>query len=121
MSPRIKDRELIRLIVTPCGCRLNSSRMILEYLEGIRDNIMAYQRLFVEKKVFHGEISDGNITLAFVGGRYRGLLIDFDHAVKVEDTSDKHENLYLTGTLKFMAFERLEYAAKTGKSIKVMI
>ncbi|CAD6502907.1 BgTH12-02581 [Blumeria graminis f. sp. triticale] len=115
--PRIKDRELTRLIVTPRGFRLNSSRTILEFVEGIRDAIMAHQRLFVEKKVLHGDISDGNIILAFVGGRFRGLLIDFDHAVKVEDTSDKHENSYLTGTLKYMALERLEYAAKTENSI----
>ncbi|CAD6503704.1 BgTH12-03362 [Blumeria graminis f. sp. triticale] len=115
--PRIKDRELTRLIVTPCGRRLNTSRTILEFLKGIRDAIMAHQRLFVERKVLHGDISDGNIILAFVDGMVRGILIDFDHAVKVEDTSDKHENLYLTGTLKFMALERLEYAAETGKSI----
>ncbi|VDB88716.1 Bgt-50277 [Blumeria graminis f. sp. tritici] len=115
--PRIKDRELTRHIVTPRGFRLNSSRTILEFLRGIRDAIMAHQRLFVEKKVLHGDISDGNIILPFVGGRFRGLLIDFDHAVKVEDTSDKHENLYLTCTLKFMALERLEHAAETEKSI----
>ncbi|CAD6502894.1 BgTH12-02568 [Blumeria graminis f. sp. triticale] len=34
--PRIKDRELTRLIVTPRGRRLNSSRTILEFVEGIK-------------------------------------------------------------------------------------
>ncbi|SZF00954.1 unnamed protein product [Blumeria hordei] len=115
--PRIRDRELTRIIVTPSGRRLSTSRTILEFVEGIRDAIMAHQRLFVERKVLHGDISDGNIILASVGGRLQGLLIDFDHAVKVKDTSDEHENLYLTGTLKFMALERLEYAAKYGKFI----
>ncbi|SZF04411.1 unnamed protein product [Blumeria hordei] len=68
MPPRIKDRELTRLIVTPRGRRLNTSRTIMEFVEDIRDAIIAHQRLFVEKEVLHGDISDGNIILVSING-----------------------------------------------------
>ncbi|CAD6503681.1 BgTH12-03340 [Blumeria graminis f. sp. triticale] len=116
-TPQLRDRELRRIVITPRGRNLYSSKTIMEFLVGIRDAIVAHRRLYVEKKILHGDISDGNIILATVDGKTQGMLIDLDHAEMVEPPPGKDDNFFLTGTMKFMALERLQYAAKRGETI----
>ncbi|CAD6503675.1 BgTH12-03334 [Blumeria graminis f. sp. triticale] len=116
-TPQLRDRELRRIVITPRGRSLYSSKTIMEFLVGIRDAIVAHRRLYVEKNILHGDISDGNIILATVGGKTQGMLIDLDHAEMVEPPPGKDDNFFLTGTMKFMALERLQYAAKRGETI----
>ncbi|CAD6503685.1 BgTH12-03344 [Blumeria graminis f. sp. triticale] len=116
-TPQLRDRELRRIVISPRGRSLYSSKTIMEFLVGIRDAILAHRRLYVEKKILHGDISDGNIILATVGGKTQGMLIDLDHAEMVEPPPGKDDNLFLTGTMKFMALERLQYAANRDETI----
>ncbi|CAD6503667.1 BgTH12-03326 [Blumeria graminis f. sp. triticale] len=116
-TPQLRDRELRRIVISPRGRSLRSSKTIMEFLVGIRDAIVAHRRLYVEKNILHGDISDGNIILATVGGKTQGMLIDLDHAEMVKPPPGKDDNLFLTGTMKFMALERLQYAANRGETI----
>ncbi|VDB90536.1 Bgt-51634 [Blumeria graminis f. sp. tritici] len=116
-TPQLRDRELLRIVITPRGHSLRSSKTIMEFLVGIRDAIVAHRRLYVEKKILHGDISDGNIILANVGGKTQGMLIDLDHAEIVEPPPGKDDNFFLTGTMKFMALERLHHASNRRESI----
>ncbi|CAD6503727.1 BgTH12-03385 [Blumeria graminis f. sp. triticale] len=116
-TPQLRDRELRRIVITPRGRSLYFSKTIMEFLVGIRDAILAHRRLYVEKKILHGDISDGNIILATVDGKTQGMLIDFDHAEMVEPPPGKDDNLFLTGTMKFMALERLQSAANRDETI----
>ncbi|CAD6501097.1 BgTH12-01352 [Blumeria graminis f. sp. triticale] len=116
-TPQLRDRELRRIVISPRGHSLRSSKTIMEFLVGIRDAIVAHRRLYVEKKILHGDISDGNIILATVGGKTQGMLIDLDHAEMVDPPPGKDDNLFLTGTIKFMALERLHRASNCGETI----
>ncbi|CAD6501100.1 BgTH12-01354, partial [Blumeria graminis f. sp. triticale] len=116
-TPQLRDRELRRIVISPRGRSLYSSNTIMEFLVGIRDAIVAHRRLYVEKKILHGDISDGNIILATVGGKTQGMLIDLDHAEMVDPPPGKDDNLFLTGTMQFMALERLQSAANRGETI----
>ncbi|VCU40438.1 Bgt-51723 [Blumeria graminis f. sp. tritici] len=46
------------------------------------------------------------------------MLIDLDHSVRMKGNLALEERQSLTGTIKFMALERLEHARDTGKSIR---
>ncbi|CAD6503714.1 BgTH12-03372 [Blumeria graminis f. sp. triticale] len=116
LIPSLRDRELTRIVMLPRGRSLRSCQTVMEFLVGIRDAILGHQRLFV-KNILHGDISDSNIILVSAGGVSKGVLIDLDHAVKVGEATEKNDNLKLTGTMKFMALQRLYYAAKFRKSI----
>ncbi|VDB89948.1 Bgt-51395 [Blumeria graminis f. sp. tritici] len=116
-TPQLRDRELRRIVITPRGRSLYSSKTIMEFLVGIRDAIVAHHRLYVEKNILHGDISEGNIILATVDGKTQGMLIDLDHAEMVEPPPGKDDNLFLTGTMKFMALERLQSAANRDETI----
>ncbi|SZF00766.1 unnamed protein product [Blumeria hordei] len=117
-TPQLRDRELRRIVITPRGHSLRSCKTIMQFLVVIRDAIVAHRRLYVEKKILHGDISDGNIILAKVGGKIQGMLIDLDHAEMVGPPHDANDNFSLTGTMKFMALERLQHASKSKLTIK---
>ncbi|CCU81596.1 serine/threonine protein kinase domain protein [Blumeria hordei DH14] len=103
-NPQLRDRELSRIVITPHGHSLRSSKTIMEFLVVIRDAIVAHRRLYVEKKILHGDISDG-------------MLIDLDHAEMAGAPQHANDNFSLTGTMKFMVLERLQYASKSKPTI----
>ncbi|SZF02823.1 unnamed protein product [Blumeria hordei] len=116
-TPQLRDRELRRIVITPRGHSLRSCKTIMQFLVVIRDAIVAHRRLYFEKKILHGDISDGNIILANVGGKIQGMLIDLDHAEMVGPPHDANDNSSLTGTMKFMALERLQHASNSKPTI----
>ncbi|CAD6499688.1 BgTH12-03796 [Blumeria graminis f. sp. triticale] len=120
LQPFQRDRHLTRVVVTPRGRPLHCSRTILEFLIVIRDSIVAHRRLYFEKDILHCDISEGNIVLVRPNGdnSIQGMLIDLDHAVSLNDDRKKDDNSLLTGTMKFMALERLSYAATYGSTIQ---
>ncbi|CAD6501193.1 BgTH12-01447 [Blumeria graminis f. sp. triticale] len=109
-----RNRFLFRIVMTPCGRKINSSGSILAFVVGIRDAIKAHQAL-VDKNILHGDISDGNIILIdpTLDKDCHGLLIDFDCSVRLKDNVAEDDERFLTGTLKFMALERLFSDGKT--------
>ncbi|SZF01076.1 unnamed protein product [Blumeria hordei] len=109
-----RNRFLFRIAMTPCGRKIDTDGSILDFVVGIRDAIKAHQGL-VDISILHGDISEGNIILKdpTTDDDSRGMLIDFDCSVKLKGNVAEDEELFLTGTVKFMAIERLEYALKS--------
>ncbi|VCU40278.1 Bgt-50351 [Blumeria graminis f. sp. tritici] len=105
--------------MTPCGRKIDTCGSILDFVAGIRDAIKAHQRL-VDISILHGDISEGNIILKgpTTDDNSHSMLIDFDCSVKLKGNVAEDEERFLTGTVKFMAMERLEYAANSKTSIR---
>ncbi|CAD6500094.1 BgTH12-04197 [Blumeria graminis f. sp. triticale] len=116
--PSLRNRRLIRIAMTPSGRTIYSSGSILDFVAGIRDAIKGHEGL-VGKEILHGDISEGNIILLkpSPANDLHGMLIDLDHSVRMKGNLALEERQSLTGTIKFMALERLEHARDTGKSI----
>ncbi|SZF00829.1 unnamed protein product [Blumeria hordei] len=113
-----RHRFLFRIAMTQCGKKIDTSGSILDFVTGIRDAIKAHQEL-ADISILHGDILEGNIILKdpTTDDEPYGMLVDFDCAVKLKGNVAEDEELLLTGTMKFMALERLEFAAKL-KSIQ---
>ncbi|CAD6500142.1 BgTH12-04245 [Blumeria graminis f. sp. triticale] len=113
-----RNRRLIRIAMIPRGRSIYSGGSILEFVAGIRDAIKGHEGL-VAKEVLHGDVSEGNIILLNPSQEddLHGMLIDLDHSVKMKGNLALEDDRSLTGTMKFMALERLQHARDTGKSI----
>ncbi|VCU40285.1 Bgt-50340 [Blumeria graminis f. sp. tritici] len=105
--------------MTPCGRKIDTRGSILDFVAGIRDAIKAHQRL-VDISILHGDISEGNIILKgpTTDDDSHSMLIDFDCSVKLKGNVAEDEELFLTGTVKFMAIERLKSASNSKPSIR---
>ncbi|CAD6500145.1 BgTH12-04248 [Blumeria graminis f. sp. triticale] len=57
-----------------------------EFLAGIRDAVVQHQRLHVEKRILHGDISDVHIVLTnnTEDDKSRGMLIDLGRSATLE-------------------------------------
>ena len=113
-----RNRRLTRIAMTPRGRAIYSSGSILDFVAGIRDAIKGHEGL-VGKEILHGDVSEGNIILLKPSPEedLYGMLIDLDHSVKMKGNVALEDDRSLTGTMKFMALERLQHARDTGKSI----
>ncbi|CAD6501155.1 BgTH12-01409 [Blumeria graminis f. sp. triticale] len=100
------DFELNRVVVSPYGRRLKSCRSVLQFLIVIRDAIMGHQRLYNEKEITHGDISQGNIIIVTPSeeDRSRGMLIDLDNSISLYDEFLSKKLKRFAGTIKYMAF-----------------
>ncbi|SZF02193.1 unnamed protein product [Blumeria hordei] len=109
MSPWDRDRKLIRIAITPRGQPLKTSKTILDFVVGIRDAILGHRRLY-HRGILHGDISGGNIILTSptADDESKGMLIDLDYSVGLIESLKTDDDLFLKGTMKFMAMERLE-------------
>ncbi|KAI5989728.1 hypothetical protein EDD15DRAFT_2113642, partial [Pisolithus albus] len=104
-----------RLILTPAGCPITHAESPLEVVTCLLDLVIAHKKIW-GLKILHRDISINNAMMyeeALPDGtvRVRGLLIDFDYAVKVDGSSrlsSGHSYHYTQGTLPFMAVELLE-------------
>ncbi|CAD6506060.1 BgTH12-06992, partial [Blumeria graminis f. sp. triticale] len=87
LQPFKRDRHLVRVVVTPGGHPLHCSRTILEFLVVIGDYIVAHRRLYIEKKIIHCDISEGNIVSISPNGNnsLHKMLIHFDHSISLND------------------------------------
>ncbi|CAD6500080.1 BgTH12-04183 [Blumeria graminis f. sp. triticale] len=114
-----RNRVLFRIAMKPCGRKIDTCGSILDFVAGIRDAIKAHQRL-VDISILHGDISEGNIILKdpTIDDDSHGMLIDFDCSVKLKGNVAEDEELFLTGTVKFMAIERLKAAAALKPTIR---
>ncbi|CAD6501340.1 BgTH12-01592, partial [Blumeria graminis f. sp. triticale] len=119
VSPWDRDRKLIRIAITPCGQPLKTSKTTLEFIVGIRDVILGHRRL-CDRGILHGDISEGNIVLTSptAADKPKGMLIDLDHSIGLIESLKKDDELSLTGTMKFMAIERLQVAVKKEPTIQ---
>ena len=113
-----RNRRLIRIAMTPRGRSIYSRGSIQDFVAGIRDAIKGHEGL-VAKEILHGDVSEGNIILLNPSPEddLHGMLIDLDHSVKMKGNLALEEDWSLTGTMKFMALERLKFASKQEKTI----
>ncbi|VCU40295.1 Bgt-50386 [Blumeria graminis f. sp. tritici] len=74
-----RNRFLFRIVMTPCGRKIDTCGSILDFVAGIRDAIKAHQRL-VNISILHGDVSEENIILKdpTTDDDSHGILIDFD-------------------------------------------
>ncbi|VCU40221.1 Bgt-50392 [Blumeria graminis f. sp. tritici] len=116
--PFNRNLRLTRIAMTPHGRAIYSSGSILDFVAGIRDAIKGHEGL-VGKEILYGDVSEGNIILLKPSPEddLYGMLIDLDHSVKLQGNVALENNRSLTGTMKFMALERLQHVLDTGKSI----
>ncbi|VCU40272.1 Bgt-50355 [Blumeria graminis f. sp. tritici] len=105
--------------MTSGGRKIDSSGSIFAFVAGIRDAIKAHQGL-VDISILHGDISAGNIILKdpTTNDDSHGMLIDFGYSVKMKGNIAVDGELFLTGAMKFMAIERLKYAAYSKPLIR---
>ncbi|VCU40254.1 Bgt-20565 [Blumeria graminis f. sp. tritici] len=115
----VRNRRLIRIAMTPSGRTIYSSGTILDFVMDIRDAIKGHEGL-VGKENLDGDISEGNIILLKTSpaNDLHGMLIDFDLSVMMKGNLASEDRQSLTGTIKFMALERLQHACDTGESIR---
>ncbi|SZF01073.1 unnamed protein product [Blumeria hordei] len=114
-----RNRRLTRIAMTPRGRKIYSSGSILDFVAGIRDAIKGHEGL-VGKGILHGDISEGNIILLkpTPDSDLHGMLIDLDQSFKMKRNPFEENDGFLTGTVKFMALERLHWAAYSNLPIR---
>ncbi|VDB83586.1 Bgt-51680 [Blumeria graminis f. sp. tritici] len=113
------NRKLIRIAIAPRGQPLKTSKTTLEFVVGIRDAILGHRRLY-DQGILHGDISEGNIILTSptANDESKGMLIDLDYSVGLIESLKTDDELSLTGTMKFMAIERLVNAVEKEPTIQ---
>ncbi|KAI9852509.1 MAG: hypothetical protein M1824_001884 [Vezdaea acicularis] len=105
-----EDRAYCCLIVSPAGRPFGEFHSIKEFLQVLRDAILAHKSLLIDGKILHRDISMNNIVIAR-GETPTGILIDLDLA-KERGSSCRGAGSQ-TGTLQFMAIEVLEGLSHT--------
>lgn len=103
-----------RLILTPAGRPITHAASPLEVVTCLLDLVIAHREMWV-RGYLHRDVSINNAmiyeeTLPDDTVRVRGLLIDFDYAIKVDQLGRTAGPGDRTGTLPFMATELLRTA-----------
>ncbi|KAF8520515.1 hypothetical protein JB92DRAFT_3094664 [Gautieria morchelliformis] len=102
------ERVHTRIVLKPFAETIDQFETRKDLLLAFHDAVLAHQQLHDVAGILHRDISIGNILLNPRGAEdNRGILIDFDHAIRVGDTSP-----YLTkrqiGTWRFMSRNALD-------------
>jgi hypothetical protein len=87
------DNQVFSCIVTtPLGRPLRLFSSISEFLEVLRDVVRALQSLYLDGGIVHRDVAIKNIIIAPQQTRDdpKGVLIDFDHALDVDDPNYVH-------------------------------
>ncbi|KAF8478768.1 hypothetical protein JB92DRAFT_3133895 [Gautieria morchelliformis] len=111
-TPAAEDLKLDRvhtcIVLRTYGKRLELFETRQELLFAFRDAVLAHRELHEVAGILHRDISMGNILINSGGTEgNRGILIDFDHAIRVGDTS-LHSTKRKIGTWRFMSRNILE-------------
>ena len=112
------ERVFSCLAVSPVGRPLDKYKNVKELLCCFRDAIEAHQSLFIDGKILHRDISLNNIIITDPkADGFSGMLIDLDLATSI-DVNGKNERSgaqKMTGTLKYMAIEVVEFAFRDAR------
>ena len=113
------NRVFSCLAVSPAGRPLDKYNSIKELLCCFRDAIKAHRSLFMDGKILHRDISLNNIIITDPkdANGFTGMLIDLDLATSI-DISGKNKRSgarKMTGTLKYMAIEVVEFAFRDAQ------
>ncbi|KAJ2557281.1 hypothetical protein EV175_001446, partial [Coemansia sp. RSA 1933] len=105
-------REHNRILVTPVGDYLDTVEKEEELVLVLADAMECHNAILTKCRLLHRDISVNNILVVrkFEGKSVRrpvkGLLIDFDHAISIDQQSSGYATR--SGTLPFMSIHNLE-------------
>ena len=118
-NDRFVDRVLSCLVIAPAGRPLYKYEGVRELLCCFRDAIKAHRSLFMDGKILHRDISLNNIIITDPkeADGFTGILIDMDLAtsVNVSGKNVRSGAQKMTGTLKYMAIEVVEFALRDAQ------
>ncbi|KAJ1931325.1 hypothetical protein FBU59_006751, partial [Linderina macrospora] len=103
---KLPSRIHRRLCRQPIGKPLSTVKDETELMHVLLDAMRCHMALVDDCKLLHRDISENNILVVRQSGKARGLLIDLDHAVRL-DVDRGDECRARTGTLPFMSINNL--------------
>ncbi|KAJ2547992.1 hypothetical protein IWW35_004375 [Coemansia sp. RSA 1878] len=95
-----------RMVLQPLGRPLNTLKSPYKLIIVLADIMVAHSVILKTCGYLHRDISPNNIMVVDDGERVRGLLIDFDHAIKTDKS--RLAIAERTGTLPFMSICNLQ-------------
>lgn len=100
-----QNRILACMITSPVGRPLYTFQSCLELLQVFRDAIKCHRSLYRDGGILHQDVSHGNVIIldGQEQGKPRGILIDLDSAINLDDEVEETETGSITGTRPFMA------------------
>ncbi|KAJ1981434.1 hypothetical protein H4R35_000732 [Dimargaris xerosporica] len=106
-SPSPVYRVHRRMVMTPLAERLDTLDNFNGLIKVLADVMACHRQLYDECSIFHQDTSTTNIMVVRQGSAVRGMLVDFDNAIRLSaDFSDRQPER--TGTLPLMSIGNLE-------------
>ncbi|KAJ2085078.1 hypothetical protein IW138_006495 [Coemansia sp. RSA 986] len=98
------------MAMTPIGQDIRRCKSADELIIAAADVMEVHTAILKQCKILHRDISINNILINRngPGGRACGMLIDFDCALRIDDTTDHEARSEMTGTFPFMSVNNLE-------------
>ncbi|KAJ1925054.1 hypothetical protein LPJ71_000311 [Coemansia sp. S17] len=95
-----------RIVMSPIGESLCSTKSVAEFVTVICDAMRCHSAFVDHCNILHRDISDNNILVVRSEGIARGMLIDFDNAIDLEQ-KERDDLNKVTGTLPYMSINNL--------------
>ncbi|KAJ2662147.1 hypothetical protein IWW48_002043 [Coemansia sp. RSA 1200] len=98
------------MAMTPIGQDIRRCESVDELIAAAADVMEVHSAIRKQCNILHRDISVNNILINRngPGGRACGMLIDFDCALRIDDTTDHKARSEMTGTFPFMSINNLE-------------
>ncbi|KAJ1764361.1 hypothetical protein LPJ74_006663, partial [Coemansia sp. RSA 1843] len=98
------------MAMTPIGQDIRRCKSADELIIAAADVMEVHTAIRKQCNILHRDISINNILINRSGpeSRVRGMLIDFDCALRIDDTTDHKARSEMTGTFPFMSINNLE-------------
>ncbi|KAJ1662821.1 hypothetical protein EV178_005518, partial [Coemansia sp. RSA 1646] len=99
-----------RVAMTPTDQDICRCKSVDELIIVAADVMEAHSAILKRCNILHRDISINNILINCngPGGRAYGMVIDFDCALRIDDTADHKARSEMTGTFPFMSVNNLE-------------
>lgn len=110
-----QNRILTCTVTSPIGRPLHTFQSRLELLQVFRDTITCHRSLYNDGGILHRDVSHGNMIIldGQEQGKPRGILIDLDSAINLDDEGEENQTGNITGTRPFMAIGVLKRECHT--------
>ncbi|KAJ2258437.1 hypothetical protein GGI13_000610 [Coemansia sp. RSA 455] len=95
-----------RIVMSPIGESLRSTKSVAEFVTVVCDAMRCHSAFVDDCNILHRDILDNNILVVRSEGIARGMLIDFDYAIDLEQKEQDNLNK-VTGTIPYMSINNL--------------